>query len=536
MKKRYIFRLVLPLAVLAVLALGFLFHRLYLIMDGAVYYRGTRQLQLSELTQAHWEKLPQLTQLELLDVQAQPLTPEDHSRLQQLVPDCRILWQLAFQDTVLPLDTTTLTLTSLSEADVAALDALTQLETVDATACRDYEALLALQARRPQCRVLYRVSVDGKEYDQDAAAIAGQDIAQLEQALACLPHVEKVDAAGCTAYAQLTKLRQAYPQCRFTYTIGINGLQIPYNVRDLVLSADAVGVLSGKLSYFPNLRTITFTEPVTDIAALSVICTVRPEITIRGNFRLGGQEFSPDAEDIDLSGIALNNLTAAEQVVRCFCAPKRIQMHNCGVPDEDMDTLRQRYPDTEFVWTVKIGKISLRTDVTYFMPYQYYYEVTDEDCRNLKYCRDIICMDLGHMPISEVPALAYLTKMQYLILASTEVSDISFCANMPDLKYLELFITKVTDYSPLLHCPKLEDLNLCYNDFSDVSDLCKLTQLKNLWVRGYGPQPFVRLLAEALPEETVIRSGNGSSTGGGWRELQNYYDMRDILGMPYFTD
>ena len=99
---------------------------------------------------------------------------------------------------------------------------------------------------------------------------------------------------------------------------------------------------------------------------------VRPEANRTETERVECYPISPDAEDIDLSGIALNNLTAAEQVVRCFHAPKRIQMHNCGVPDEDMDTLRQRYPDTEFVWTVKIGKISLRTDVTYFMPYQYF--------------------------------------------------------------------------------------------------------------------------------------------------------------------
>ena len=37
---------------------------------------------------------------------------------------------------------------------------------------------------------------------------------------------------------------------------------------------------------------------------------------------------------------------------------------------------------------------------------------------------------------------------------------------------------------------------------------------------------------EYLPD-THLMFLHHSSTGNGWRQLQNYYDMRDILGMHY---
>ena len=41
-------------------------------------------------------------------------------------------------------------------------------------------------------------------------------------------------------------------------------------------------------------------------------------------------------------------------------------------------------------------------------------------------------------------------------------------------------------------------------------------------------------LEAALPN-TYIKYCYGLMAGNGWRLLQNYYDMRDLLGMPYNT-
>ena len=60
--------------------------------------------------------------------------------------------------------------------------------------------------------------------------------------------------------------------------------------------------------------------------------------------------------------------------------------------------------------------------------------------------------------------------------------------------------------------------------------------LARLWM------PYVKISSEELGElqaalpNTIIYAPPDDimgSTGGGWREDQSYYDMRDIMGMPY---
>ena len=68
---------------------------------------------------------------------------------------------------------------------------------------------------------------------------------------------------------------------------------------------------------------------------------------------------------------------------------------------------------------------------------------------------------------------------------------------------------------------------------ADFRPLAEMTWLKNLWINGNGvSQADRKYLTEALPD-TRIEFDAGWITGNGWRELQNYFDMRDLLGMPY---
>jgi len=50
----------------------------------------------------------------------------------------------------------------------------------------------------------------------------------------------------------------------------------------------------------------------------------------------------------------------------------------------------------------------------------------------------------------------------------------------------------------------------------------------------YGNGGDAYKISQALPDTTVVASGN-ATVGGGWRRLQNYYDMRDFFGAPYMN-
>jgi hypothetical protein len=59
--------------------------------------------------------------------------------------------------------------------------------------------------------------------------------------------------------------------------------------------------------------------------------------------------------------------------------------------------------------------------------------------------------------------------------------------------------------------------------------------LKNLWIDGFDLKTSERPVLEAALPDTYIKYCDGEMTANGWRDLPNYFAMRDYLGMPYNT-
>ena len=163
--------------------------------------------------------------------------------------------------------------------------------------------------------------------------------------------------------------------------------------------------------------------------------------------------------------------------------------------------------------------------------------MTADELAPLRYCTDLEALDLGHMNYRNLDFLRDMTKIRYLILVQGKFSDISVLANMPDLEYLELFNNnRIVDLTPLLSCRKLKHLNIGYCYYAGWETLTSMTGLERLWM------PHVEISAEELTElekalpDTLIYAPPADpmgSTGGGWREDQAYYEMRDFFHMDY---
>lgn len=520
-------------------AAGFLFFReTYLVMGDEVYRRDLTELDLSGAPIEELSKLQELTKLSKLDIQNTGITEAEYLALQEALPECKILWSVPFQGAYYSLDTRQLSLSGLTEAEIPVLDYLTELETVDGTGCKDLDALLALQAHRPECKVLYQVSAGTAAYPQDATelTVPGISSSELAAAMAYLPQLQVVDASGSSDLEGLKALQSQYPHCSIHYTVSIGGNTYRENTAELTLENANAQEVAAALPYLPELTTVTFTGTAPNNADIYAMQQLRPDVTFIWNFDLLGVAVTSQDTLVDLSGIKLENVDTVEDSLKYFNCLERVIMCDCGISNEEMDALGQRNPDIRFVWTVSLGYyIRLRTDANYFMPYQFDTKVTDRDLVNLKYCIDLECLDLGHMDVKNTDFLAYMPKMKYLLLADTKVSDISGCANMPELIYAELFMTRVKDYSPLLNCKKLEDLNICFNYPNGIQDLQQMTWLKRLWLKGDGLKDAEEAQLKQALTNTTVMYGSGSATGEGWRESQNYYDMRDLLGMSYMT-
>lgn len=250
---------------------------------------------------------------------------------------------------------------------------------------------------------------------------------------------------------------------------------------------------------------------------------------------IAGKEFDPTVELLDLSGIVLDSTEELEAALPSFPNLKQVDMCGCGICNEEMEALNQRYEGIKFVWTVTIRGIQLRTDATAFMPTKHGYHVSSEDCQVLQYCHDLIWLDLGHMSVKDCSFLYGTPKLKCLILADTPVSDLRPISHLTDLEFLELFFTKVSDYWLLTNCSSLKDLNVCYSPALDNVPFSRMTGLHRLWIIGSSLSTENQNTLRAALPDTQILFHSLSSTDKGWRSCSRYFAMRDAFGMPYNT-
>ena len=449
----------------------------HVMMDGRVYDRAVTVLVLRDGVPENGDALARFSGLSWLDLRGQALSPEEYETISQAAGKARILWELDFQGK--PVDTcaTVLEIDRLTDGDVEALDYLPRLRQVNAERCRDYPQLLALMERRPDCRIRCAVELGGTLLTcRDRSPAPGPCTEEeLRLALALLPDIQSIDLRRTGVPSQQSRC----------------------------LAED-----------YPSVRFLW-------------------EETI------GGVSFPTNAREIDLSGVAMEDTRAVEELLPYLPDVQKIILCDCGIPSPELAALGQRHPGIRFVWRVKLGPLSARTDDTWFAPITQHQLIGGSDADELKYCTDMECIDLGHCWITSCEWAREMPNLRYLVLADTDVKDLSPLSGLKKLTYLELFVTPVRDYSPLLGCTGLEDLNLGYT-YGDPTPIAQMTWLKNLWWGGIHYVPWVNgqspaaMLRHGLPD-TKVTLYAGSSTGMGWRNLPHYYEMRDKIGMYYMS-
>ena len=179
-----------------------------------------------------------------------------------------------------------------------------------------------------------------------------------------------------------------------------------------------------------------------------------------------------------------------------------------------------------------------RSDITAFSseigrPGSHRWLLTEDDFRNLRYCRNLLSLDLGHCGIRNLEFLRNWPHLKILILADTPLTDLTVLAEMQEIEYLELFLTTPDSYEPLSHMTSLIDLNIChtrkegrqFRDDEEIMLLTKLTNLERLWIAGCLTTEQVQMMREAMPNVTFdFYSTN--STDHGWRTHPRYFIMR----------
>ena len=525
----------LVLAAAAVIG-GLLIARNYVFLDGRPYSVQSETLDLSGMQNPELEKLTRFPQLKSVDLRDTHITLEEHSHLAAALPECSISWQVPFHGEYLELDTQSVSITTVLPEDAEALAQLPALETVDCTGCEDLEMLARLRKGLPECEVLYTLCLDGQTLDQDTKELRLEhvDLPALRRALPCLPGVERLTAVDWTPEPEsVDSLRKEFP-----------GIGLFFEWDDRLLSLDeettaldlngwplTAAAAEGLLGCFPKLEQAKMLDTGLTDEELFALCDAFPNCEFLWEASFGPVRALTDVEEIDISDYPVEDPAWVESLLPYFPRLQKVVMCRCGLDNETMNALNRRHEDVNFVWEVSVGVVKVRTDTDYFAPVVTGRHVYEGEMDNLKYCPDIIAVDVGHMGLKTCDWARYMPKLQYLIIADSGISDISALAECKELIFLEMFLTPVKDYSPLLSCKKLEDLNMCYT-YGDPEPISKMTWLKRLW---WTKIPYTyRDMAQYLPDTQVVLD-SGSSTGYGWRDGAHYKEQRDILGMSYLV-
>lgn len=372
--------------------------------------------------------------------------------------------------------------------------------------------------------------------------IENPNLDEVKQILPQLSQLKKLTMEGALPSSrELLELKKAYPALDLICQLSLGGKSVSTEEQFLDLSDATLDfqTLTENLPLFSYLQELTLTGTNLSDTEKMALADMLPETLVRCELPLAGQYFLTDSTEIDIS----NRSVTTEEIDRMlpyFPKLEKLDMSFCGIADEEMDALNQRHPEVSIVWTVTIGEVKTRTDAVYFYPAESNYYPTNTEMKKLRYCTELVAIDIGHTRATDCEFLWYTPKVRYLILADTGITDITPVGNLKDLIYLELFNLKTKDYSPLLNCTKLQDLNLG-TTHADPEPLSKMTWLHNLqWHRADqdpATKEAVLKLPEQLPDTHVelYPKKKARNIGGPWRYIPNYYVFRDIIGATYFN-
>ena len=532
-------RYALGVICLALLATGFL-HNYYARSGGCIVpkYTLVRELRVEKSYPAHFT---QMASLESLDMRGSTVTDFEplyalaslkyldirdnyafdtaaHDALAQALPECDIRWSVPV---------TGAHFDSASEAvDLSGLE-LSAAE------------LRGLLARFPAVRFLYRVPLFGARYAQDAEALdlTGQtpDAGAIDDALSLLPQVRTVDLRGVAASPQTVALLcDAHPDVRFMFTCDVPGGGMTTEDETVTIRGsyeDLLGYMA-YIDYMPNLKIMDASSvPLTDAQLTAIQSDAHKDKLLYRVDVFGVKVTSLDTE-VNLDGVKVPGVAAVETLLQRLPNLKKISLCDSGLSDGEMDMLFKAHPDVKFVWLLKFGHYTLRTDATSFTTAQVsnnHYDYNDDTFACLRYCTDLQMLDLGHNKIRSLENFKDLKELRVLIMADNKLTDISPIANMEKLEYVELFLNDITDLTPLTGLTHLMDLNLFYNPVgSGYKALKSMTWLKRLWIGGCKlSKGDVSALREALPDTQVNVRGSGS-TDEGWREHPHYFVIKQM--------
>lgn len=481
------------------------------LSTGELTVEGSSPL-LSELLDIHGY----LPNLKVIKVSGDSLSPTRQNELVDAYPELSFVWDIKLGSDVFKTDAETLAFTEgtgpkMSELE-AALRFLPNLKTIDFEGSNVSPAdRCSFRAAHPEYECTWSVNLLGSVYPNTQTklhfdSLKFEKIAEIQTALELLPDMQTVEVN------------------HLSFSAGSGA-----SLEELEAAADLL----------TNLKSFDFEGSAVEAKDRCSFRAAHPDVECTWSVSFLGEVYDNTVTELHLDGMQFENTDELHAALALWPDMQRVEIDNTNLSDDDIGALADEFTDTHFIWTIHFSNYFLRTDATFFIPSAWKggWTLYNRDVKPLRYCRDMIGLDLGHTCVETLDFVQYMPHLKYLIIVDSSVYDISPLSYCKELEYLEAYVLGIRDFSPLLDCPNLKHLNIGYtrspaNAAFEV--LSRMTQLERLW---YCCCPFsyeqVQAMHEALPNCEMYMPSLGQSTGSTWRYHQSYYDMRDLFGMYY---
>lgn len=478
-----------------------------------------RYLDMRKSTVMDFEPIQSLKSLEILDIRGNYAFDQyDHDTLAAALPNCDIRWSVPVKH--IHFDSTA------EEVDLREV-----LLTTD--------ELRALFATYPEKRFAYRVPLLGERFAPDVEELDltdhDVDAETIADALIMLPQVTRVDLRGQLATAKdVSYLCDNFPDVSFSFSCDVPQGSLTTDDTWIKLNGSAEDVMAyvDFIDYMPKLEYMDAANvELSDEQADAVRAHANGD-KVRYGLRVFDQFVTSDIKELYLDNIQVGSVEAVEKCIERLPKLQKISLLDTGLAQNDYGYLFDEYPEIKFVFWVQFAKYKVRTDATAFSTLLWdgnSYHYNENTFAPLRYCTDLLMLDLGHNKITTMEPFRELTKLRVLILADNLLTDIEPISEMKDLEYVELFLNDITDLTPLEGLTKLVDFNIFHNPiYGAYTPLKSIKSLRRIWIGGCRlDENMLKDLQRALPKAKINVKGRGS-TGMGWRDHPHYLTLKQM--------
>ena len=379
-------------------------------------------------------------------------------------------------------DVETLTVV-LTAGEIYTLNQYPNLKSVDLSGSTCYATILEYIQEHPKVDVTYTVDLGGTAVSNKASSVAlepgGFSYDILLENLQYLPGLSAISFPSVNLTPeQIDGILMAYPELTLEYSVSLFGQNVSLTTTELDLTGmgdSQVDEACERLGMLTSLTDVSLSSGLS-MESVARLQDAAPNVTFHYSFTLFGKGVSTTDEEIIYKNQSIGNAGEADlrKALAILDNCKRVVLDNCGFDYEVLAKVREDFRDgPKVVWRVYFGTNSRYNFLTDVEVLRAVYNVTNDTCGPMKYCEDVVYMDIGHNEyLTDLSFVGYMPNLQYLIASGCAATELTGFENCKKLVWLELAsCLKLKNIDALAGCESLEYLNLCYTKVTSYEAL-----------------------------------------------------------------